>query len=182
MPPASSFRWFPGGWVSPVCAVVVCVGLACESVSDAPSPLPATAQPPAAAAVQSPPKVATLPGLKPLGRVTAAELKEIARQLDLLIYGWSSDQTEATRPGYRNTSLSGRDSEGTNLSIWLRCEPDADRWAEMVAADSPRPEGQAVAIEGNCGLWVRAEGQDRQKRTAVAEQILERIQTLRAKK
>jgi hypothetical protein len=114
--------------------------------------------------------------------VTAAELKELAKQLDLLIYGWSSDQRETTRPGYRNTTLSGRDSVGTSLSIWLRCEPDADKWAGLLAAEGQRPEGQAAAIEGNCGLWVRAEGQGHHKRTDVAERLLASIQRLRARK
>jgi hypothetical protein len=182
MLPALDECWAPGGPVLSIAAVVVCVGLGCESVSDTPTPPPVPAQPPAKATVRSPPKSASLPRSKPLARLTAGELKEIASHLDLLIYGWSSDQKEASRPGYRNTALSGRDSVGTNLSIWLRCEPDVDKWAEMLAAEGGRPEGQAVAIEGNCGLWVRAEGQGHHKRTDVAEQVLGDIQRLRARK
>jgi len=168
------------GGLVPLCAVALGVGLGCESVSDAPTPPPARA----AQASDGPtaalrPKAGERSGPKPLLRVTARDLKEMARQLDLLILGWSRDQQEKQRPGYRNTVLSGRDSVGTNLNFWLRCEPDAAKWAEVLAAEQQRPEGQAATIEGNCGLWVKAQGQDRQKRTDVAEQVLERIQELR---
>jgi hypothetical protein len=178
----------------PVAAILCALALGCagcESVSDstarsASENVPAVA--PQAPVLRSapvprpaPPSASALPGSKPLIEVTAAELKALANELRLVTHGWSEDGREKQEAGYRNTMLSTRHATGALVSIWLRCDTDAGKFAEHLQTENASPDGKASAVEGTCALWVRAETTDRQKRTDLAQEVLEKIQRMRGK-